>query len=84
MRVGQARKRDSNEKPIREALEAVGAEVFPISGKGAPDILVRLRGRLFGFEVKSKKGKRTNAQERTRWPVIRSVGEALMAVGISQ
>jgi hypothetical protein len=40
-RVGQARKRDANEKPIRTALEAAGATVTPISGEGAPDLLVR-------------------------------------------
>ena len=85
MRTGQARKRDANEKAIRKALEAVGAEVTPISGKGAPDILVRFRGnsdaRPYAFEIKSWKGKQTAAQRVTNWPVVRTVEEALEAIG---
>lgn len=81
MRVGQARKRDANEKAIRKALEALGADVTPVSGKGAPDILVRWQGHLWGFEVKSEKGKRTDAQSETQWPILRSVDEALQAIG---
>ena len=82
MRVGQARKRDAIEKPIVEALEAVGAHVTRISGKGAPDLLVRHRGRLFAWEVKSEKGRRTAAQQETEWPLIRSVEEALHQIGV--
>ena len=79
-RVGQTRRRDANEKAIVEALEAVGAHVTRISGKGAPDLLVRYRGRLQAFEVKSTQGKRTAAQQETGWPIVRSVDEALVAV----
>lgn len=79
-RVGQARRRDIAEKGIREALEAVGAHVTPLSGKGAPDLLVRFRG-LWAFEVKSGKGKRTEAQEDSQWPIIRTAQEALEAIG---
>jgi Holliday junction resolvase len=84
MRVGQSRRRDSIEPEIVKALEAVGWEVTRISGKGAPDILVRKgAGSLaYGFEIKSGSGKRTEAQEATQWPVIRSVSEALEAVGV--
>lgn len=84
MRVGQARRRDLAEKPIVEALEAVGAHVTRISGKGAPDILVRYQGILRAYEVKSAKGKRTAAQEQTEWPILRSVDEALRAIGASR
>lgn len=80
-RVGQARRRDVNEKPIVAALRAVGADVTLVSGKGAPDLLVRFRGRVFGFEVKSQAGKPTAAQQVTHWPVIRSCDEALQAIG---
>lgn len=80
-RVGQARKRDANEKPIRKALEAVGAHVTPVSGKGAPDLLVRWQGRLFGLEVKGKHGKQTEAQVETNWPIVRSIDDALHAIG---
>lgn len=82
MRVGQARKRDLDEKAIRAALEALGAHVTQISGKGAPDLLVRFRGRIFAFEVKSGRGQRTAAQAETQWPIVRSVDEALAAVGV--
>lgn len=88
MRVGQSRRRDQNERAIVEALRAIGAHVCLISGPGAPDILVRVPGatwgRLYAFEIKSDKGKQTAAQRETQWVVIRSVEEALMAVGISQ
>ena len=82
-RVGQVRRRDVIEKPICDALEAVGAQVTKISGKGAPDVLVRLRGRLWAFEVKSQSGQRTAAQRDTAWPIIRSVDEALQAIGVA-
>jgi Holliday junction resolvase len=79
-RVGQVRRRDANEKAIVKALEAVGAHVTKISGEGAPDLLVRFQGRLWAFEVKAAKGKQTEAQIETQWPVIRSVEDALQAV----
>ena len=86
MRVGQARKRDANEAAIIAALRAVGAHVCQVSGKGAPDLICRVPaaswGRLYAFEVKSGSGKRTEAQAVTGWPIIRSVSEALEAVGV--
>jgi Holliday junction resolvase len=78
---GRAARRDVNEKPIVDALRAIGAHVTRISGEGAPDLLVRVRGRLYAFEVKSGSGKRTAAQQDSQWPVIRSVDEALRSVG---
>ena len=81
-RVGQARKRDANERPIRKALEACGAHVTSVSGKGAPDLLVRFQGHLYGLEVKSVKGKQTEAQVETNWPIVRSVAEALAVIGV--
>lgn len=81
-RVGQTRRRDANEKPIRKALAAVGAHVTQVSGKGAPDLLVRFQGRLWAFEVKAAKGTRTDAQDESQWPIIRSVDEALQAIGV--
>lgn len=80
-RVGQVRRRDANEKPIMEACRACGAHVTQVSGKGAPDLLVRFRGRLYAWEVKSGTGKRTDAQEETQWPIIRTTDEALKAIG---
>lgn len=85
-RVGQVRRRDGNEKDIRLALAAVGAETTPVSGKGAPDLLVRHGsfpdGFCKGIEVKAAKGIRTEAQEVSQWPIVRSVEDALSVVGI--
>lgn len=69
-------------------LRQLGYEVTPISGKGAPDILVRPRTKrganAWGFEVKSKGGKQTDAQEVTDWPIVRTVMEALKVMGDHQ
>jgi len=80
-RVGQARRRDLNEPDIVEALISVGAQVTRISGKGAPDLLVRFRGRHYGLEVKSLVGRQTQAQTETDWPIVRTISEALSAIG---
>ena len=81
-RVGQARKRDANEAAIVQALEQIGCFVTRVSGRGAPDILVRRGSMLFAFEIKGKRGQRTAAQRETGWPLIRSIDEALKAVGV--
>ena len=83
-RVGQTRRRDSAERAIVDALRAVGAEVLLISGKGAPDLLIRFRGNVVGLEVKTGKGQRTEAQSVTQWPVVRSVEDGLRAIGAIQ
>jgi hypothetical protein len=72
-------RRDANEPEIVEALEAVGAEVWKLSGTGLPDLLVRFRGRLHAGEVKTRKGRLTAAQG--AFPVWRTAGEALSAIG---
>lgn len=82
-RVGQTRRRDLNEKAIVDALRAIGADVTRVSGPGAPDVIARYRGQLYAFEIKSQKGTQTEAQRETQWPVIRSVSEALEAVGVT-
>ena len=79
-RVGQARKRDANEGAIVDALEAHGARCWRISGKGCPDLLVAFRGRFMALEVKSAKGRLTEAQADIPWPVVRSVDEAIREV----
>ena len=84
MRVGQARRRDSVEKPIVAAWRRVGAEVWLISGPGAPDALVRFQGHLYAFEIKTAKGKRTQAQEVSQFPVVRTEPEALAAIGATR
>lgn len=74
-------KRDVAERPIIDALKAVGCDVWAISGKGAPDLLVRKSGILYAAEVKSKGGKLTKHQG--AFPIWRTPDEALQAVGIS-
>ena len=85
MRVGQARKRDTAEKGIRQALEKVGATVIPVSGKGHPDLFVFYRGQWWAAEVKSGKGKLTQAQQASgageTWPIWREPDDALKAIG---
>lgn len=80
-RVGQARKRDANEAAIVGALEAAGARVWKISGRGCPDLLAWRRGQFYAFEVKSRAGRLTDAQQDIPWPVIRSVEDALREIG---
>jgi len=75
-----AAKRDAAEGPIVEALRAVGAQVWFISGKGLPDLLVRYKGRLEAGEVKSKGGKETENQG--DFPIWRKPEDALAAIGI--
>ncbi len=75
-------RRDENEWEIVVALKRVGAEVTQVSGRGAPDLLVRHRGVLHGWEIKTRTGTRTKAQQATQWPVVRSVADALAALGL--
>lgn len=86
-RVGQTRRRDANEKPIRDALEALGKRTTPVSGKGAPDVIVGPLPRCqhcgrnaLAFEVKTKTGTRTDAQKDSLWPIVRTIEEALEAI----
>lgn len=50
----RAAHRDKAERPIIEALRAVGATVAPLSGKDIPDLLVGYKGVTFLLEVKSR------------------------------
>lgn len=57
MRSAHTRKRDANEKPIVDALRALGAVVERLNGDGVPDLLVGHRGRTFLIEVKNPESK---------------------------
>jgi hypothetical protein len=85
-RVGQVRRRDTVEASIVEALQSLGAVVIPISGKGAPDLLVVFRGKLWAAEIKTGKGTLTKAQTTagagTLWPIWRTVTDAFTALGV--
>lgn len=80
-RAGGGR-RDIAEKPILEALEAVGAECWQIGGQGNPDVLVRFRGRYYAGEVKTGAGKETKNQG--AFPMWRTPEDALRAIGVGR
>lgn len=76
-------RRDGNEKEIRQALEAVGAEVYPNSGKDRPDLLVLFQGRWTLMAVKMPNGRLTPGEKkRVPWTLVRSVEQALDAIGL--
>lgn len=79
-----AAKRDGNERLIVETLERMGADVLRLSEPGCPDLLVHYRGRLVLFEVKTKAGHLTPAQERLRarmpFTIVRSVDDVTTAL----
>ncbi len=79
-----AAKRDAIEPAIVDALTKVGAEkITRVSGDGAPDLVFVYRQRVFAWEVKSgPRGKQTTAQRKSLWPIVRSVEEALQAIGV--
>ena len=90
MRVGQSRKRDSNEAQIVDALRREGAFVMRASIDGGPDLLVLWRGTatiVYLMECKGDAGTPTAAQRRTAlegWPIytVRSPEEALRVLGV--
>lgn len=87
---GVRRKPDANQKAITDALEAVGAQIFDLSGagKGIPDIacLKPNKRDVVFLEIKTEKGTLTEAQKKTHqdWPIVtvRTIDEALRAVGV--
>ena len=81
---GAGKRRDANEQAIVEALEAVGARVYRVSGRGLPDLLCERQGRFYALEVKGTKGRPTEAQRDIPWPIVRSISDALAVVGVSQ
>jgi len=83
-------KRDENEKLIVEALERAGAFVNRVSSKGFPDLLVIYQRAIYLLEVKTDKGRLTDAQidwhavalnHGVRVHVVHNPLEALVAIG---
>lgn len=86
-----AKRRDLSEPAIIEALERVGAEVWPLDFP--VDLLVRFRLHWFLLECKTGRGpkmairkdKRQQAQQNfiaaTGIPIVRTPVEALKAIG---
>jgi hypothetical protein len=76
---------DANHREIRSALEAVGATV---NEKGPLDLLVGFRGTNYLLEVKTAQGLLRTSQKsflaewRGQACVVRSVDEALKAIGV--
>ena len=85
-RVGQARKRDTIEPAVVQALRQIGIVVERVSGKGLPDLIcARADGVVTLLEVKSgTAGRLTTAQQTSQLPrtVVRSVAEALALYGV--
>lgn len=79
-RCGQTRKRDATEGPIVAGLRAYGATVIRLSGKDAPDLLVRYRERWVPLEVKAPGGKVTAGQRAMGYPVVDSLDAALAVI----
>ena len=75
-------KRDTAEKPILDALRAVGAEFWQIGGQGNPDVLIRFRGRLYAGEVKSAGG--TETKNQGAFPIWRTPEQVLDAIGVTR
>lgn len=77
------KRRDTNEPEIVEALRGLGCRVYYVSGRGLPDLLVRVPGpsaRWQPLEVKTASGKTTDAQQDIDWPIVRDKYQAIAAV----
>lgn len=86
-----AKKRDAAEPPVIEALERVGAEVWPLDYP--VDLLVLFRKRWHLLEVKTGRGKKQTVKRDKRQvaqqnfisstgtPIVRTPIEALRAIG---
>jgi hypothetical protein len=81
-----ATKRDTAEQPIVDALERVGAQVWPLDYP--VDLLVRFRDQWYLLEVKTGRSKVRKTQQAqanfiatTHTPIVRTPMEALRAVG---
>ncbi len=80
-----AAKRDANEEEIVKGLRKIGAFVWIIDASkrgGQPDLLVFYRDYYTPLEVKSKRGRLTEAQKNApRFPIARTLEEAKKAIG---
>jgi hypothetical protein len=63
--MNRAKRRDSNETPIVDALRGVGAAVTRLNEDGVPDLLVGFRGHTFLLEVKHPLGPRGGFTSKT-------------------
>ena len=85
-------RRDSNHAAIRDALRDCGVTVLDLgdAGRNVPDLVCGRHGLTYLLEIKSPGGKERPGQLAARtawrghWVVVRSVAEALAAVGMPQ
>ena len=77
---GAGKRRDATEPAIIQALKVVGCQVWQVSGRAVPDLLVYRGGKYFPMEVKTAKGKLTKAQRDVPWPIVRSVDDAINVI----
>ena len=90
MRVGQSRRRDTNEAQIVQAWAAIGVLSWPISGPGLGDRLTYCpaTGVWLPVEIKSASGRFTRQQRAVRavapYPAVRSVAEAVALFGVRE
>ena len=77
---GAGQRRDVSEPEIIAALRKVGAFVQQCHGDGAPDLIVRLRGKWLPIECKTGKGRIRKGQ--TEYPIARTAAEALALFGV--
>lgn len=82
----QRARRDANESEIIRALERIGCVVYRVSAAGLPDTLTYRHGVWLPIEIKTARGRLTDAQTRTiaqtPFPVVSSVAEALALFGV--
>ena len=87
MRKNMIHRKDENEALIVEALEAIGASVQSLGGKGIPDLLVGYLGANYLLEVKAGSAKLNPDQMKWHadWlgqvKVIRTIADAFLAIG---
>lgn len=88
----RAAKVDGNHAQIVRSLRQAGASVQSMArlGQGAPDLLVGFQGQNWVMEVKAEKGlvRAFQAAWMSNWRghvvVVRSVDEALAAIGVGR
>ncbi len=73
-------RRDHAEAAILQALKAVGAEYWQLSGTGNPDVLARWQGQFYAAEIKTGTAKETKNQG--AFPIWRTPDDALKAIGV--
>jgi len=84
----RAAKRDANERGIIDALERAGCQVWQLSQRGLPDLLVVRAGVIYLLEVKDEihgrltPAQKDNLQRGLPFSVVTHPHEALYAAGL--